>query len=194
MRAGDDFAGRAVYRRRVLRCPSACHIRAGTGPTPPTSAPGLGPPRPHLRRDCAPWVAALHVRSIDRSASLGGLSHRRTRVGAQGRVRGVRVDGREARVCVEEGRGRGGWQRSLRHAALCSVALRRVVCRGEEARGNRPADRPVMSPREAKPNPGWMSRARARTATVVTRELALAAVDVLLFSAAQGTWLQCCTP
>ena len=27
------------------------HICAGTGPTPPTSAPGLGPPRPHLHRD-----------------------------------------------------------------------------------------------------------------------------------------------
>ena len=29
----------------------AFHICAGTGPTPPTSAPGLGPPLPHLHWD-----------------------------------------------------------------------------------------------------------------------------------------------
>ena len=34
------------------------HICAGTGLTPPTSAPGLGSPRPHLRRD---WAHPAHI-------------------------------------------------------------------------------------------------------------------------------------
>jgi hypothetical protein len=34
------------------------HIGAGTGLTPPTSAPGLGSPRPHLRRD---WAHPAHI-------------------------------------------------------------------------------------------------------------------------------------
>jgi hypothetical protein len=36
--------------------PGAC--MAGTGLTPPTSAPGLGSPRPHLRRD---WAHPAHI-------------------------------------------------------------------------------------------------------------------------------------
>ena len=35
-----------------------CHIRARTGLTPATSAPGLGPPLPHLRRD---WAHPCHI-------------------------------------------------------------------------------------------------------------------------------------
>jgi hypothetical protein len=34
------------------------HIRTGTGPTPPTSAPGLGPPLPHPHRD---WAHPAHI-------------------------------------------------------------------------------------------------------------------------------------
>jgi hypothetical protein len=34
-----------------------CHICARTGPTPATSAPGLGPPLPHLHQD---WVHPCH--------------------------------------------------------------------------------------------------------------------------------------
>ena len=35
-----------------------CHICAGTGLTPPTSAPGLVSPLPHLRRD---WAHPAHI-------------------------------------------------------------------------------------------------------------------------------------
>ena len=37
-----------------VTCYHPCHICSGTGPTPATSAPGLGPPLPHLHRD---WAA-----------------------------------------------------------------------------------------------------------------------------------------
>jgi hypothetical protein len=40
----------------IDRC---CHIRAGTGPTPATSAPGLGSPRPHHLRDLGPFPVAV---------------------------------------------------------------------------------------------------------------------------------------
>jgi hypothetical protein len=40
-----------LHRDWAHPCP--CHICTGTGPTPPRSAPGLGPPWPHLHRDWA---------------------------------------------------------------------------------------------------------------------------------------------
>ena len=47
---------RAIRPRAVVPCGNrvrraVSHICAGTGLTPPTSAPGLRPPPPHLRRD-----------------------------------------------------------------------------------------------------------------------------------------------
>jgi hypothetical protein len=36
----------------------AAHICVGTGLKPPTSAPGLGSPRPHLHRD---WAHPSHI-------------------------------------------------------------------------------------------------------------------------------------
>jgi hypothetical protein len=60
----------AVGRIRCARKRSACHICAGSGLTPHTSAPGVGSPRthlhwdfagpclPHLRRD---WAHACHI-------------------------------------------------------------------------------------------------------------------------------------
>ena len=38
---------------RMIRHHDPCHICTGTGLTPATSAPGLGSPLPHLRRDCS---------------------------------------------------------------------------------------------------------------------------------------------
>ncbi len=48
-------AARAGWICRICAgtAPAPSHGRIGTGLTPPTSAPGLGSPRPHLRRDCA---------------------------------------------------------------------------------------------------------------------------------------------
>jgi hypothetical protein len=43
---------------RGLGPPLSAHICAGTRPTPPTSAPGLGSPRPHLHRD---WAHPCHA-------------------------------------------------------------------------------------------------------------------------------------
>ncbi len=49
----------------TLRRPcSPCYICAGTGLTPSTSAPGLGSPPSHLRRD---WPHACHICSRDRA-------------------------------------------------------------------------------------------------------------------------------
>jgi hypothetical protein len=44
--------------RRCGRGATAAHICAGTALAPPTSAPGLGSPRPHLRRD---WAHPSHI-------------------------------------------------------------------------------------------------------------------------------------
>jgi hypothetical protein len=38
--------------------PKVAHICTGTGLTPATSAPGVGPPRPHLHRD---WAHPGHI-------------------------------------------------------------------------------------------------------------------------------------
>ncbi len=38
--------------------PTPAHICTGTGLIPPTSAPGLGPPHPHLHRD---WAHPIHI-------------------------------------------------------------------------------------------------------------------------------------
>ena len=52
---------RCSGRRREIR-PAGGHICAGTGLTPPTSAPELGSPLPHLHRD---WPAvSLHGRHV----------------------------------------------------------------------------------------------------------------------------------
>ena len=50
-------------------CPS--HICAGTGLIPPTSAPGLGSPLPHLRRDRA-WrrIQVRNAREAQRDLRL----------------------------------------------------------------------------------------------------------------------------
>jgi hypothetical protein len=68
-----------AMRARMAACrmrPAPCHICTGTGLTPATSAPGLGAPLPHLRRD---WAHACHVctgtasfrRRLRRSGSTG---------------------------------------------------------------------------------------------------------------------------
>jgi hypothetical protein len=54
---------------RVRRAVS--HICAGTGLTPPTSAPGLGSPLPHLRQDCA--TSTLRPRALYMRASIYAL-------------------------------------------------------------------------------------------------------------------------
>jgi hypothetical protein len=71
----DDTAAmdapHAEIESRVLSCikpqfrapvssfaPRPCHICAGTGRTPATSAPGLGSPLPHLHRD---WAHPCHI-------------------------------------------------------------------------------------------------------------------------------------
>jgi hypothetical protein len=96
------------------------HICAGTGLTPATSAPGLGSPRPHLRRDCAhlshvcPCVrACVHVRGSQRRCVIrcdvnvrrhcvpcgGGPSAARVRITAvRVRITAVRVRITAARV------------------------------------------------------------------------------------------------
>ena len=54
---------RAIRPRAVVPCGNrvrraVSHICAGTGLTPPTSAPGLGSPLPHLRQD---WAHPSHI-------------------------------------------------------------------------------------------------------------------------------------
>ena len=51
-------ASAARRTRGSSRRPRHAHICTGTGPTPPRSAPGLGPPWPHLHRD---WAHPAHI-------------------------------------------------------------------------------------------------------------------------------------
>ena len=44
--------------RKPVLAPAADHLCAETGLIPPTSAQGLGSPRPHLRRD---WAHPAHI-------------------------------------------------------------------------------------------------------------------------------------
>jgi hypothetical protein len=54
------------------------HICTGTGLIPPTSAPRLGPPRPHLHRgSCAPGTSVSSMSSQTRRSSLHRRSARR---------------------------------------------------------------------------------------------------------------------
>ena len=49
----------ATIKTRERQCaPTHTHICTGTGPAPATSAPGLGPPQPHLHRD---WARPSHI-------------------------------------------------------------------------------------------------------------------------------------
>ncbi len=71
---GGIRGGAGVDRRPVLShlrrdWAHPTHICAGTGLAPPTSAPGLGSPRPHLRRD---WAAVVVTGDVDRD---GRRSH-----------------------------------------------------------------------------------------------------------------------
>ena len=56
VRARDGSGGEALAASPPV--PVRCHICTGTGLTPATSAPGLGSPLPHLRRD---WAHPCHI-------------------------------------------------------------------------------------------------------------------------------------
>ncbi len=108
---------------------TAAHIRAGTGLTPPTSAPGLGSPRPHPHWDrahpahiCA-GTAGARRRGRRTLSDLGQVRAARERAGARVR-RGACLP------CVGylfRGRHRGLATAALRLAALASERADRAI-------------------------------------------------------------------
>ena len=103
----------------------AATLCAGTGLIPPTSAPGLGSPRPHLRRD---WARTCHIR-------LPGTNHRpdmwhttyiqrsRTAYGSQCRI------GNRVGLCrTSTWRTLKGGCRSIRSTRPCSRAASALRC------------------------------------------------------------------